>query len=512
MLKLSRLFSAMQPTVFLGSAAIVIGFVVFGSAWPETARRVFGAIQSGIVDYFGWLYILGATLMLVFVLWLMFSRFSGIRLGGDDADPEFSYLSWLAMMFSAGMGTGLVFWGVAEPLMHWSQPPFPPASDEGAVREAMRLTYFHWGLHPWAIYICFGLALAYFHFRHELPLAPRSLLYPVIGRHIYGPIGHAVDILATVGTLFGVATSLGLGAMQINAGISRIAAIPESTSVQVGIIAVITLVATISVVSGVQHGIRLLSKLNVSLAALLLLFVLVAGPTVYILQVLISSIGAYVQQLAGSSLWLDLRPDSAWQADWTLFYWSWWISWSPFVGVFVARISRGRTIREFIIAVLLVPVLATFVWLAVFGGTALHAEITRGAELAQLVQGNASAGLHAMLERLPLSSITSVLATLMVVVFFVTSSDSGSLVDDMVTSGGHPHPPRAQRVFWAVAEGTVAATLLLAGGLQALRTASLTSGLPMTLFLLIACWGLVKALRADARAEGVPSRRALRGD
>ena len=507
---LSRLLSTMQPTVFLGSAAVVIGFVALGVGWPDAAQQTFGALQSAILTNFGWFYVLGATALLVFVFGLLFSPYRHIRLGGQDSEPELSYLSWFAMMFSAGMGTGLVFWGVAEPVMHWSDPPFSPVAEGGAVREALRLSFFHWGLHPWAIYIVFGLSIAYFHFRHELPLAPRSLLYPLIGQRIYGPIGHAVDILATVGTLFGVATSLGLGAIQINAGLGRLSGIAQTEWAQVAIIAVITVVATISVVTGVHHGIRFLSRLNIGLAGLLLLFVFIAGPTVYLLKLFISSTGAYLQHFVSQSLWLDLRPDSQWQFDWTLFYWSWWISWSPFVGVFVARISRGRTIGEFILAVLFVPVLITFLWLTVFGGTALHSTVLGDNGIESVVQANASAGLYAMLDQLPLQTLTSILATLMVVVFFVTSSDSGSLVDDMVTSGGHPHPPKAQRIFWAVSEGTVAATLLLSGGLQALRTASLTSGLPMTLFLLIACWGLLKALRADEQVAGIPSRKALR--
>jgi choline/glycine/proline betaine transport protein len=358
---------------------------------------------------------------------------------------------------------------VAEPVMHWSDPPFAATAEGGPVREALRLSFFHWGFHPWAIYIVFGLSIAYFHFRHELPLAPRSLLYPLIGKRIFGPIGHAVDILATVGTLFGVATSLGLGAIQINAGLGRLSGLPQAALAQVAIIAVITMMATISVVTGVHRGIRLLSRLNLGLAGVLLLFVFIASPTVYLIKLFISASGAYLQQFVSQSLWLDLRPESQWQFDWTLFYWSWWISWSPFVGIFL-------------------------------GDSGIES----------VVQQNASAGLYAMLDQLPLQTFTSILATLMVVVFFVTSSDSGSLVDDMVTSGGHPHPPKAQRIFWAVAEGTVAATLLLSGGLQALRTASLTSGLPMTAFLLIACWGLLKALRADEQVAGIPSRKALR--
>ncbi|MBK5931087.1 choline transporter [Halochromatium salexigens] len=500
----------MQPTVFLGSVAVVIVFVTLGVGWPDAEQRAFGAVQSVILNQFGWVYVFGATSLLVFVLWLLASPYRHIRLGNDDSKPEFGYLSWLAMMFSAGMGTGLVFWGVSEPVMHWSDPPFAPTTEGGPVREALRLSFFHWGLHPWAIYIVFGLSIAYFHFRHELPLAPRSLLYPLIGKRIDGPIGHAVDILATVGTLFGVATSLGLGAIQINAGLQRLLGLSQTEWVQIAIIAVITAIATLSVISGVHRGIRWLSSFNLGLAGVLLLFVFITGPTVYLIQLFISSTGAYLQQLVSQSLWLDVRPGSEWQFDWTLFYWSWWISWSPFVGVFLARISRGRTIGEFIVAVLLIPVLITFLWLTVFGGTALHGSLFGDSGIEAVVQANASAGLYAMLEQLPWQALTSLLAILMVMVFFITSSDSGSLVEEMITSGGHPHPPKAQRVFWAVIGGVTAAILLLSGGLQALRTASLTSGLPMTLFLLIACWGLLKALRTDEQVAGIPSHKALR--
>jgi choline/glycine/proline betaine transport protein len=510
MSKRPALLEAMQPTVFLGSAAVVIGFVALGVGWPDLLERAFEAIQSFIVHKFGWFYVLGTTGFLVFVLWLLFSRYGDIRLGGEEATPEFDYFSWFTMMFSAGMGTGLVFWGVAEPMTHFLHPPTGTGGEPGDVLQAMRLAFFHWGLHPWAVYIVFGLSLAYFHFRHGLPLAPRSLLYPVIGKGIYGPIGHGVDILATVGTLFGVATSLGLGAMQINTGVSQLTDIPHNQTVQVAIVALITAVATISVVSGIHRGIRRLSQANLILAGLLFAFVFLAGPTVYLLEVFVSSLGAYLQKLVASSFWLDVRQNVDWQADWTLFYWSWWISWSPFVGVFVARISKGRTVREFITAVLFVPVLVTFLWLSVFGGTGLYIEIYGPGGLAGPIQENAALALHTMLGALPLGAIASVFATLLVVVFFVTSSDSGSLVDDMVTSGGHPNPPRAQRVFWALAEGTVAATLLLAGGLQALRTASLTSGLPMTVFLGVACYGLVAAFRADQAVKGIPSRQELK--
>jgi len=506
--RLARLLEAMEPVVFLGSAAVVVSFVVFGSVFQDRAKALFKGLQTGIVEHFGWFYVLTAAVLLVFASYLACSRLGNIRLGGDDSEPEFSYAGWFAMLFSAGMGTGLMFWGVAEPMNHYVNPPDIAGTGGDALGGAMRVSFFHWGLHPWAIYAVFGLAIAYYHFRHDLPLAPRSLLYPVLGERIRGGWGHGVDILATVGTLFGVATSLGFGAMQINAGLTTFTPLTDSVTTQVAIIAVITGVATISVVVGLHKGVQRLSMTNMGLAAMLLVFVFLAGPTVYLIKVLLNGLGAYLQTIVHTSLWLDLGDDGDWQADWTLFYWSWWISWSPFVGVFVARISRGRTVREFMISVMLVPTLATCVWLSVFGGTALHLEETRGG-LSQPVLEDSAMALHTLLAELPFPAVTSVLATLLIIVFFVTSSDSGSLVDDMVTSGGHPNPPRAQRVFWAVSEGTVAATLLLAGGLQALRAASLSSGLAMAVLLLVASYGILRAMRIDDQSMGPPPRRHL---
>ncbi len=503
---LARMVAAMEPTVFLGSAFTVVAFVLFGALYEEGAVRLFTAVQDFIVGRLGWFYILTATVLLLVVLWLMLGPLGRIRLGGPDARPEFGYAGWFAMLFSAGMGTGLVFWSVAEPVTHYLDPPALPGVVSSPA-DAMRVTFFHWGLHPWAVYAVFGLAIAYYHFRHDLPLAPRSLLYPLLGERIHGGAGHAVDILATVGTLFGVATSLGFGAMQINAGLAQVGSVPQSVGVQVVIIALITLVATISVVIGLHGGIQRLSKLNMVLAAGLLLFVLAVGPTVYQLEVLTTSVGGYLQHLVGDSLWVDI-DGGGWQADWTLFYWSWWISWSPFVGVFVARISYGRTVREFAVSVLFVPTAATFLWLAVFGAAALDLAASDAA-FAERIKSDPPMALHAMLAALPGGSVTGVVATLLVVVFFITSSDSGSLVDDMVTSGGHPNPPRAQRVFWAFSEGAVAGTLLLAGGLQALRTASLTSGLAMAALLLVASYGLLRSLYRDREARGVPEREEL---
>ncbi len=487
----------MNPPVFLGSAATVIAFVIFGGAFTDTAAATFQAIQSFIVGSFGWWYILSASLLLVFVLFLVFSRFGRVRLGKAGEKPDFHTLTWFAMMMSAGMGIGIVFFGAAEPLEHFVNPPQGDGRSEQAVRDAMRYTFFHWGLHPWAIYCAFALPLAYFHFRKGRPMAPRSLLWPLLGERSNGWIGHGVDILCTVGTLFGVATSLGLGALQINAGLGQMFDVPTGTSVQIILIASITLVATISVVSGLHVGIRRLSEFNIGLAGVLLLFVLIAGPTLYVVQMFVSSIGVYLQHLPRMSFWINPRTTEGWQADWTLFYWSWWISWSPFVGVFVARISRGRTIREFVIAALLVPTLLGFLWFSVIGGTALHVEQFGAGGVAATTLDNNALAFYKVLGELPWAPITWFAATLLIVVFFITSSDSGSLVDDMVTSGGDPNPPKLQRVFWAVSEGAVAATLLLAGGLTALRTASLTTGLPMSLFLLVAAVGLVRALRRD---------------
>lgn len=502
---LRHLIERTEPPVFFGSAGLVIVFCVIGGVFTEWASDVFSGLQQSIVEYFGWYYLLIASGFLIFIVWVMV-RHGGVRLGKDNSRPEFGRLSWFTMLFAAGMGIGLVFWSVAEPLTHFTTPPMDMAAANSpeAVREALRYTFFHWGLHPWAIYIVLAMALAYFHFRHDLPLAPRSILYPLIGERFRGWPGHGVDILCTVGTLLGVATSLGLGAMQINAGLTKLAGIADSTGVQILIIALITLAAGTSVVIGLKGGVRRLSKFNLYLAAALWLFVLIAGPTIYLLETFVGGVAVYLQKLVVTSLWVDFTRDTDWQSSWTFFYWGWWISWSPFVGVFVARVSKGRTIREFVLGVLIVPTVASLLWLSVFGGTGLWVELFGGGGLAAEVTGNAAISLHAMLEHLPLTSLTQGLATLVIVIFFITSSDSGSLVDDMVTTGGHPHPPKATRVFWAGAEGTAAATLLLLGGLSAMQNAAISLGLPMSVLLIAACVALWRALCTEERTKGRP--------
>ena len=495
--------------VFAIAAVFNVSVILFGTLWTETAGRVFAATLAFITDYFGWYYIVIVAFFLVFVVWLWSSRYGSIRLGPPDSEPDFGYLSWFSMLFAAGMGMGLVFWGVAEPLEHFLHPPLAEPETREAMTEAMRFAFFHWGFHPWAIYILFALGVSFYHFRHGLPLAPRSLLYPLVGDRIHGWLGHVTDGFCVVGTLLGVATSLGLGAMQINAGLEGLTGSASTPAHQVWIIAIITLVATTSTVTGVSRGIRFLSMANIALMFLMLVFVFVAGPTLFQIELFLTSLGDYLQNVVETSLWVDLREGVSWQSEWTRFYWGWWISWCPFVGIFVARISRGRTIREFITCVFLVPSIANFLWFSVFGGTAMYLELHEGANLARQVEDNLAMSLHLLLAELPWSGVMQTIGLVLVVAFFITSSDSGSFVDDMITCGGNPNPPVANRVFWGVSEGAAAASLLLAGGLDALRTASVSAGLPQSLLLILASFGLFRALRQEAGTEGRVATRKL---
>lgn len=496
--------STLNKPVFFISAGLIIAVCLYGALFSEHASLVFSDLQSWLLTNLGWLYMGSVAGFFMLVIYLAFSRFAHLKLGADDSEPEYSYGSWFAMLFSAGMGIGLMFFGVSEPMTHFLEPPVGEGGTIDAARNAMQVTFFHWGLHAWAIYIIIGLALAYFSFRHDLPLTLRSALYPVIGDKIYGKWGNAVDIFAILGTMFGVATSLGLGVMQVNAGLNYLFGLPVSTLVQVALIAAITCAATISVVAGLDAGIRRLSELNLVLAFLLMVFVLVAGPTVMLLSSLIQNIGMYLSGLVDMTFRIYAYEPNEWIGNWTLFYWAWWISWSPFVGMFIARISRGRTIREFILGVLLVPSGFTFLWLTIFGNSGLWLEMHEaGAGLATAVQTNMPTAIFVLLDQLPLTGITSALATMLIVTFFVTSSDSGSLVIDIISSGGAENPPVWQRIFWAVSEGAVAATLLVAGGLAALQTAAISSALPLIIVMFLVCYGLMKALHAEPSVRGV---------
>jgi choline/glycine/proline betaine transport protein len=489
-----------NPPVFFGSAALILALLLAGVFVPERFDMIAQAVQDWIVRTFGWLYVAAVAGFLILAVGLALSPMGDVKLGPDHAEPEFSNVSWFAMLFSAGMGIGLMFFGVAEPLMHFSSPPVGEGGTVAAAREAMIITFFHWGLHAWAIYAIVGLALAYFGFRRGLPLTLRSALYPLIGERIHGGIGHAVDILAILGTLFGVATSLGFGVTQINAGLGYLLGWGESVPLQVVLIIVITAIATLSVVSGLDVGIRRLSELNIILAALLLVFVFVTGPTVFLLSATIQNTGAYFADLVYRTFNLYAYQPNDWIGGWTLFYWAWWIAWSPFVGMFIARISRGRTVRQFVIGVLLVPAGLTFLWFTVFGDTALSFVLAgNGREILTATQENSALALYALLHALPLSTAGSILATILVVTFFVTSSDSASLVIDTIAAGGVEDAPVWQRIFWAGLEGAAAAVLLLAGGLAALQTASITFALPFVLVMIVVSIGLWRGLRDDVR-------------
>ena len=497
----------MNPPVFITSAVIVVVFVLFGVLFTELAGELADRSVAFITTYFGWFYVLAVGFMLLFCIWLMSSRHGTVRLGRDDEQPEFSTPTWFAMLFSAGMGIGLVFYGVAEPMMHYASPPRGEAHTVGAAKTAMTFTFFHWGLHAWAIYVIMGASLAYFAFRRGYPLTIRAVFRPLLGARVDGPLGHAIDILAVFGALFGLATSLGLGSMQVNAGLAHLFGIAPSTTTQIILIVLITLAATASVVSGLDKGVRRLSEINMTLAGLLLLFVFVAGPTLFLLRLYADSIGNYLQTLIQTTFWAAPFDGIEWQSRWTLFYWGWWIAWSPFVGMFVARISRGRTIREFVGGVLLVPTTLTFFWLSVFGGTALHLERGGDPGIAVAVERSVDTAVYELLGRLPLGSISAMIAMVVVILFFVTSSDSGSLVIDMITSGGRPNPPKWQRVFWALTEGAVAAVLLLAGGLAALQSAAIATGLPFCVVILFMCWSLARALSRDESARRIAASR-----
>ncbi len=411
------------------------------------------------------------------------------------------------MLFSAGMSIGLLFYGVAEPMFHFSASPIAEPGTIEAARVAMDFTFLHWGLHPWALYALVGLALAFFAFNRNLPLSIRSAFYPLFGERIYGPIGNTIDIMATVATMFGVATSLGLGVQQVNAGLNHLLGVPQTLVVQLVLIAAITSIATWSVVRGLDSGIKVLSYANMFAAGALLLFVLLVGPTLFILNALVENVGYYVQQFASLSTWDETYEGTEWQNGWTVFYWGWWISWSPFVGMFIARVSYGRTVREFIKGVLFVPTILTFVWMTTFGNSALDIELFGAGGIAAAVQENIPVSLFVLLERFPLDTVTATLAVIVVVTFFVTSSDSGSLVIDIITAGGNPDPPKPQRIFWAVLEGLVAAALLVAGGLVALQTAAITTGLPFAIVLLGMCYSLHKGLSEyrDGQTFSMPS-------
>ncbi|WP_245159335.1 BCCT family transporter [Brevundimonas intermedia] len=494
----------MNPRVFWGASAIIAMLLLVATLAPGQSDRVFQSVQAWVIDTFGWLYIASVAGFVGLVLVLAIGPTGALKLGPDDAEPDFPYLSWLAMLFAAGMGIGLMYFGVAEPIQHYINPPSGEGGTFTAAREAMGITFFHYGAHAWAIYALVGLSLAYFAHRKGLPLTLRSGLSPLLGKRINGPIGDAVDIFAIWGTAFGIATSLGFGVSQMNSGLTYLLGIPNTPWVQVGLIAVVMAAATASVMSGVGKGVRRLSELNLILAVLLMLFVLVVGPTNFLFKALVQNFGLYLDHFFERTFTLYAYEPRAWMADWTLFYWAWWIAWSPFVGMFIARISRGRTVREFLLNVLLVPAGFTFLWMTVFGNTAISLDMGQAAgAISNAVSTDLSTALFYFLEQLPGAAFTSSLAILLVAVFFVTSADSGALVIDTIASGGADDTPRWQRVYWCLLLGLIAATLLLAGGLGALQAATLAAALPFVLIMILLSIGLVRQMNADLGGRNV---------
>lgn len=610
-----------HPVVFPAGALIIIVFVLLAALFPGRSLMAFNGLQSWIAGNFSWLYIFSMTFFLLLAVYLGFSRYGNIRLGSDDSRPEFSTPSWFAMLFSAGMGIGMLFYGVVEPMTHYMSPVVGEAQTLPAARQAMSTTLFHWCLHPWALYVLVGLSLAYFGFRRNLPLSFRSVFYPLIGERIHGRLGDIIDVMAVLATLFGLATSLGLGAKQVNAGLNFVFGWPEQNSnVQIVIIACITAMAVTSLVSGLNVGIKWLSNINMVIAAGLLLFLFAIGPTVYLLGAVVENTGTYLINLADRAFWTASYSGddrAAWFSSWTVFYWGWWIAWSPFVGMFIARISRGRTIREFVIGVLLVPTTMAIIWMTGFGDSALYQEIysrmdvnhpAKGSiydysphpyktqvldhetglplsaegghpvirlgpgETAVLLRGEVKNGrpglfetidgtvvirkrgvlvdytsgspyrptddslftgrylarekaltlggylvqpvlndtqtaradttataMFVMLRAYPFTFFTAILGTLSVILFFVTSSDSASMVADIIASGGSVNPTTGTRIFWGVLEGLLAAVLLIAGGLKALQTGAITLGLPFCFVVLLMCYSLLKGLAGDKR-------------
>lgn len=493
----------------LVSAGFVVAIVAWGILAPDSLAGVFDAALAVITRNLGWFYLWVVLALVVLALVLAASRYGQLRLGGEEEQPEFSLLSWFAMLFAAGMGIGLVFWGVAEPVSHYGEPP-PGivARTPEAANAAMRYSFFHWGLHPWAVYSVVALAIAFFQFRRGGPAlvstAVRAL--PVAGLRRLAPLA---DMLAVIATAFGVAASLGMGALQINSGLQALLGVPVGPVSQVTIIVVTTVLFLASAVTGVTRGIKWLSTFNLALAGLLAMAVLVLGPTVVIVDTFTNTLGSYLSELVRMSLRMTPFRESTWVGGWTVFYWAWWVSWSPFVGLFIARVSRGRTIREFILGTVAVPALVAFAWFSVFGGTALHLEISQGAPLSAAVAADTATAMFTLFDALPLGALMSGVATVLVLVFFVTSGDSATLVLGMMSTRGQENPPARVKIIWGALVSGIAISLLLAGGLQAVQTATIVFALPFTGVILLMIAALWRGVRADW-AEHEQRERALR--
>ncbi|WP_017571430.1 BCCT family transporter [Nocardiopsis halotolerans] len=503
-----------NPAIFFVSAGLTIFFVVSAIVFTDVVDAVFGTTSDWILTNLGWLYILGVTTFLVFLIWIAFSRFGRVRLGPPESRPEYTNPAWFAMLFAAGIGSILMFWGVAEPISHYAEPPRSGVGPETieAAEEAMGFTLYHFGLHTWTIFCLPGLAFAYFVYRKGLPFRVSSIFHPFLGERINGPLGRTIDIIAVLGTLFGVAVTIGLGTLQMNSGLNTLFGVPESRTTQLVLIAVVTTIAVISVASGLDIGIKWLSTINIYMAVGLLLFIFLAGSTLFLAKGIIETTGIYLEMLIPLSFWNDTFANTGWQGSWTVFYWAWTITWSPFVGIFVARISKGRTIREFVLGVLAAPTAFSVIWFSVFGLSSFDIERNQDGQLVEEVvgQGDVPGALFAFLEHFPLTTFLSVVSILIVIIFFTTSSDSASLVVDMLCSGEAGNPTR-QRVFWGITEGVVAATVLTAsgtGGLEALQQTIIVFGLPFFVIGFFMMVGLVRSLHGEfAEPSGLQRER-----
>jgi glycine betaine transporter len=500
---------SLDPQTFWPALAIVAGFILWGTFGSESLSAAAGATLNGIIRIFGWGFVVSTAVFLVFSIFLAVSRFGKIKLGEDDEKPEFSTVSWVCMMFSVGMGIGLMFWGVAEPVYHFGAPPHglaAPQSKEAAL-VAMQYSYFHWALHPWAIYAVVGLSIAYSSYRKKMPTLISSGFEPLLGDKIHGPIGKSIDVLAIIATLFGTATSLGLGAQQINSGLNFLWGTGESTTISLVIIAVLSVMFILSAVSGVGKGVQFLSNLNMVIAVLLLVFLAIVGPTVFIFNTLFESMGYYLSDLVTMSFRTAAFSDGNWLSSWTIFYWAWWISWAPFVGVFIARISRGRTVREFVIGVLLIPSAVTFVWFTIMGGAALYSELNGAGGLVEAVNDKGAAiSLFSLLAQYPATALTSFVAIFLVAIFFVSGADAASVVMGMLSSRGSLTPDSGIVVLWGALAAASAAVLLVMGGLKGLQTASIIAAAPFLLVMIGLCVALWRSLMDELETRPRPER------
>lgn len=485
--------------VFFTAFGIIIISVILTLIFREEADYYFAIAQTQVAGHGGWIYTLSVNIFIIFCLYMAFGKYGSIRIGGENAKPEFSITAWFAMLFSAGVGNGLVLFSIADPVRDFVNPPRLAADVDPVLiaQEAINFSFLHHGIHGWAIYSVAGLALAYFTYNRKMPLTLRSAFYPILGNRVDGWIGDVIDITAVVTTLFGLATTIGFGVGQINAGLTHVFGIPHSLFYQSIIILVVTLAATVSVISGVNKGVKILSGLNIRIALILFLCVLVLGPTTHILKSYIQNIGYYLSNFIEYSTWTESYRETEWQKIGSIMYWGWWVSWSPFVGTFIARISRGRTIKEFILCVLLLPAFVTFLWFTAFGGTTMHDILLGDTALINAVEENISTALYVFLDKFPFAIILKLLGLALISSFIITSVDSGALVVDSITSGGRLKTPKLQRIIWASASGLIAAVLLYGGGLNALQTVVTISGLPFAILLLIMVFSLHRGIKED---------------